>query len=321
MSPLQDLTADVGPIGAQALQAVAGITNERSDQVALGWSEVGGCRACIAHRLRGDEPSDAPDTWRARVGTEMHAALLPVIAEALGAEFEVETRFGGILGHADCTRRDLVLDMKFPSLARVHTYQSEPSLLYGYRMQVQGYAAGLVEAGRCDAEGLQCVVLMAPVDGRYTDWWADIQPFDRDIADAGVARVQAVQDMLDRDEFPGCDKGFAFCSQYCPYGRLQWPDGDADGSDEITDPDAIAVVSEYGTLAAQIRELEKRRDELKPALAGLRGVAGAWRVAERAGRASIDTQAVTETLSLLGIDVPMRRGAPYAVVTRARRAQ
>lgn len=317
MTALAPMTSDA--VVGQALSSVEAMTNDRDSQAALGWSEVGGCRACIAHRQRGDQPSDRPDMWRARVGIELHAALLPVIAEALDARYEIECEYGGVLGHADVVRRDLVLDMKFPTLAKVHTYQSEPSLFYGYRMQVQGYAAGLVKSGECDPKGLKCVVLMAPVDGRFTDWWADIQPYDEDIAVAGVARVTAVSDTLARGEFPACDKGFAFCSKYCPYGRLQWPDGDADGSDEIHDPDALAVVARYGELAAEARVISKQLDELKPALAGLSGVAGAWRVSQVSGRDYLDQAAVTETLSLLGIEVPMRRGAPYARVSRARR--
>ena len=52
----------------------------RSLQVAVGWSEVGGCRAQLGYRLDGTWPSDETDTWGAQRGTAIHAYLKDILA-------------------------------------------------------------------------------------------------------------------------------------------------------------------------------------------------------------------------------------------------
>lgn len=305
-------------IAEQARDAVAGMDNERSRQSDLGWSEVGGCRATLYYRLSGVAATNITDGWRARVGTELHAALLPTVARALGGRYEIETTYGGIRGHSDLVCPSLIGDLKTPALRRSRLYQHDPSLLYGYRLQIQGYAAGLVKAAEVDPDGLKCAIIFAPVDGTYADWWADVQPYDRDVADAGVERVAKIQELVDAGTPPPCSKGFEFCGTYSPYADLEWPDGDTDG-DQITDPDSVAAVTEYGELSAQIRKLTKERDEYKPMLAGLSGVAGDWKISQSRGRDSLDQAEVRSMLELMGLDVPMVHGAPFARVSRARK--
>ena len=47
----------------------------RSTQAAVGWSEVGGCRAAVGYRLDGAWATDDTDTWGAQRGTAIHEYL------------------------------------------------------------------------------------------------------------------------------------------------------------------------------------------------------------------------------------------------------
>ena len=72
----------------------------RSLQQAVGWSEVGGCRAAIGFRLDGAWATDDTDTWAAQRGTAIHEYLGPILADA-DVRTEVDTIYRGIPGHAD----------------------------------------------------------------------------------------------------------------------------------------------------------------------------------------------------------------------------
>ena len=51
----------------------------RSLQSAVGWSEVGGCRAALGYRLDGAWATDETDTWAAQRGTAFHNYLEPIV--------------------------------------------------------------------------------------------------------------------------------------------------------------------------------------------------------------------------------------------------
>src|SRR5450755_2973660 len=118
----------------------------RSLQQAVGWSEVGGCRAAIGFRLDGAFTTDDTDTWAAQRGTAIHEYLEPILT-APGVRTEVDTIYRGIPGHADLVEPDAVTDFKTTSLANSKLWASDHSLLRPKRVQAHGYAAGLVDAG------------------------------------------------------------------------------------------------------------------------------------------------------------------------------
>ena len=141
----------------------------RSLQSAVGWSEVGGCRAALGYRLDGAWATDETDTWAAQRGTAFHNYLEPIIA-GLGVRTEVDTMYRGIPGHADLVGPDWLGDIKTKTLANAKTWQSDPATMRQARIQAHGYAAGLVDVGELPGD---CTVrlLVIPVDGTFTDWW------------------------------------------------------------------------------------------------------------------------------------------------------
>lgn len=252
----------------------------RSVQAEVGWSEAGGCRSAIGYRLSGTWASDETDGWAATRGTAIHKLMEEVMDGVPGMRTELETRYRGILGHADLVQitKDAVRDWKTTKLANSLLWQRDPDVLRQKRIQGHGYAAGLIDDGTLPEDC--CVALVViPVDGGYDDWWMWEEPFDRALADEGADRVEWVAAQLAAGEPLPKDKHLSFCTSWCPFVSLCRPERDDEQGSEITDPDVAAAIRGYGEVTAEISGLYK----IKDAFAGqIRGVTGTtpdgWRV-------------------------------------------
>lgn len=248
----------------------------RSNQAAVGWSEVGGCRAALGFRLDGTWASDETDTWAAQRGTAIHEYLEHVITGP-GVRTEMDTEYRGIPGHADVVTDTTCWDFKTTSLASSRLWQSDHSLLRQKRIQVHGYAAGLIDAGLLP-EGADVGLLVVPVDGTFADWWAYQEPFDRSLADEGADRLEAVRQMMAEGAALPKDMPYAWCETYCAFFSLCRTPGEARESEIITDPELVAAVAAYGNAAKQATALGKEKDRLAGIIRGLNGIAGEWKV-------------------------------------------
>ncbi len=295
----------------------------RSLQQAVGWSEVGGCRAALGFRLDGAFTTDDTDSWAAQRGTALHEYLGPIL-DGPGVRIEVETSYRGIPGHADIVEPDAVIDIKTTSLANSKLWAGDHSLLYPKRVQVHGYAAGLVDAGELPAD---CTVrlLVVPVDGTFADWWAYEEPFNRALADEGADRLEWVRERMAAGEPLPKDKPYAFCEKWCSYFSLCRDAYDPKALPEITDPELARAVTRYGELGLQIKPLADEKDILAPLVRGLRGIAGGWRVST--GKPG-DDKDVPDLAAMLadyaerGEPVPMTTkpgNAPRLTVTRIKK--
>lgn len=299
-------------------------TRPRSVQTAVGWSEVGGCRAALGFRLDGAWATDETDTWAAQRGTALGDYLETILA-APGVRTQVDTTYRGIPGHADIVEPDAVDDLKTTSLANSKLWADDHSLLRPKRIQVHGYAAGLVDAGELPAD---CTVrlLVIPVDGTFADWWAYEEPFDRALADEGADRLEWVRERMAAGMPLPKDKPVHFCQSWCPFVSLCREPGEADDGAEITDPEYAAAVAAYGEANARYSEAEKTKKRLAPMIRGLRGTAGEWRVSTGEpgeDKEVIDENAVRADYAARGENVPMttRPGnAPRLTVTRIKKA-
>lgn len=260
---------------------------ERSQQVAVGMSELGGCRSAIGYRLTGAWESDATDTWRAIVGTAMHDWLTELRGKAFPhLEYDHHVSYRGTGGHPDEVDpvADRVAEWKFPRLSTSRLWRDDPEAFAAKRMQAHGYAAGLVDAGIL-TPACTVVVCVMPVDGTYEDWWTHEEPFDRAIADQGAARREQVEAMIAADQPLPRDKPFTWCEQFCEFFTMCRGATPAPENEPITDPELAAAGRQYGELLEQIRPLEQRKKALATELRGHRGVIGdpdagdAWRVA------------------------------------------
>ena len=249
----------------------------RSVQVAVGWSEVGGCRAALGYRLRGDFITDDPDTWAAQRGTAIHEYLQTAL-DGDGVWFELDTEYRGIPGHVDMVDGYGVTDFKTTSLANSKLWATDHSLLRPKRIQAHGYAAGLVDEDRVDEEGLTVRLLIIPVDGTFADWWAYEEPFDRSLADEGADRLEDVRERMARGEPLPKDKPYAWCVAWCPFVSMCRDGDDPKAAEVITDPEMVAAVTAYGETHAVYAAAEKEKKRLAGIIRGLRGTAGEWRI-------------------------------------------
>jgi len=296
----------------------------RSQQAALGWSEVGGCRAQIAYRLEGAWPSDEPDTWPAQRGTAIHDYLQKILHASGDVLTEVETSYRGIPGHADLVEPTAVTDVKSTRLANSRLWAGDHSLLREKRVQANGYAAGLVDAGLLP-EDATVRLLIVPADGTFADWWAYEEPFDRSLADEGADRLEEVRERMASGAHMPKDKPYAWCKDWCEFFTLCRSTDVPDDADEITDPELAAAVAAYGEANAIESAAKKDKERLAGLIRGLRGTAGDWRISlSRAGdpKEVIDEAAVRADYDRLGFAVPMTEkpgSAPRMNVTRIKR--
>jgi hypothetical protein len=258
----------------------------RSLQSAVGWSEVGGCRAQIGFRLDGTWPSDDTDTWAAQRGTAIHEYLQNILGGPT-VRVEVETTYAGIPGHADLvdvyervTRvigDTSVVDIKTTKLSNSQLWAANPNLLREKRIQAHGYAAGLVDTGELP-EGCTVRLLVVPVDGTFEDWWAWEEQFDRSLADEGAARLDEVRERMARGEVLPKDKPYAFCATYCNFFSLCRSQDNPQVGEVITDPELAAAIAAYGEAVKAESAAKKVKERLGPMIRGLRGTAGDWRI-------------------------------------------
>ncbi|MBO0813852.1 MAG: hypothetical protein J2P30_01660 [Actinobacteria bacterium] len=277
----------------------------RSVQQAVGWSELGGCRAALGYRLDGAWPSDETDNWAAVRGTALHEYLEPVLA-ADGVRTEVDTIYRGVPGHADLVGERWVADLKTKTLASSRVWQGDPATMKQARIQVHGYAAGLVDAGELP-EDCTVRILVVPIDGTFSDWWCYEEPFDRSLADEGIERLDEVRRLLAEGAPLPKDKPWSWCSKWCPFVSLCRTPGD-DAGEPITDPDIAAAVAAYGQMSESISALERDRKKLAPMLAGLNGTAGDWRVsmsAEGKPKPVPDEDAIRAAYEARGEEMPV----------------
>ena len=251
----------------------------RSSQAEVGWSEVGGCRSALGFRVRGDWESDEPDGWGAARGTAIHGLMEEVLRGRPGVRTEATTSYRGIPGHADLIVIDetSVTDHKTTKLANSQLWKQKPSALRQKRIQAQGYAAGLIDAGELP-ETATVRLLVIPVDGTYDDWWAWEEPFDRSLADEGADRLEWVRDRVAAGEPLPKDEPYRFCADWCRWFSMCRSGDDPEAPEEITDPELVAAVAAYGEAAQQVTALGKEKDRLASLIRGLRGTADGWRI-------------------------------------------
>jgi hypothetical protein len=297
----------------------------RSVQVSVGWSEVGGCRAALGFRLDGAWESDETDTWGAQRGTAIHEYMQEILA-APGVRMEVDTEYRGIPGHADIVDATSVVDIKTSKLANSRLWAANPDLLLEKRIQVHGYAAGLVDAGELPGDA-DVRLLVVPVDGTFADWWTYEETFDRALADMGADRLDDVRERMASGERLPKDKPYAYCREWCSFFSLCRAQDDPDAAEEITDPELSAAVAAYGEAAGQVTQLGKEKDRLAELIRGLRGTtASGWRIGlSKPGdpKTVLDEAAVRADYEARGFLAPETEkpgAAPRLNVTRIKKA-
>lgn len=248
----------------------------RSQQTALGMSEVGGCQRRVGYRLAGVKPTNTSGSVPAVMGTAVHTAVEQVYKEMQAAGLfpaddliEHEVRYAGILGHLDRydSVRSRAHDTKTTNqrwLDHIKLHGPDKQHLW----QIHLYGAALIQAGRRVREVV--------IDYIARDTGQDhqvIRPFDpqhvRDALDWLATIRELPVEMINRGYAPDS----AFCGN-CPFRDLCW-DGATRGRDPRSvlyadNPDAARWARQLREARQIMAEAEALEKEAKGALDALR---------------------------------------------------
>lgn len=279
----------------------------RSQQTAIGVSELGGCKRKVWHKLNGDVETNTTKRLPAILGTAIHHAIEQAFAddEALIEErVEVDGYPPATIDYYSPKHKEVV-DWKTITLKSVPYFVSKQK-----RWQVQTYAYLLTLTGK----QVDTVTLVGiPRDGTEDDIQVYSEPYDESVALSALAWLANVEALTEAPA-PEMD-AISFCSKYCGfYGSVcsGIPKGFA--GEPITDDVVTKAALDYAKADKAIKELESAKESARLALEGVSGVTVdgitvSW--SETKGRSTPDIDAIK---SLLG-DVPMKLGAPSTRLT------
>ena len=189
---------------------------DRSKQVEIGPSSVGGCRRQVYYHLT-EQPTTNPDTeaLAAILGTFIHAGISEAIKreDPFGDNFLIEQAFeyDGLKGHVDLFIRDagLVVDWKTTKKKSLRYFPSEQQRwqvqLYGWLLSNNGY------------EVKEVALVAIARDGDMNDIRTHTEPYDEAIAKDALAWLGSVQKLAAYREIPPAEKYAGFCAAYCRY--------------------------------------------------------------------------------------------------------
>ena len=190
---------------------------DRSQQVEVGPSSIGGCRRQVWHELKQTPTTNHnTESLAAILGTFIHAGIEKAIRrdDPFGDNFliEVEVEHEGLKGHVDLFMKDkgLVVDWKTTKVKSLRYFPSQQQ-----RWQVQIYGYLLEKAGH----KVNHVALVAiPRDGEMGDIRAHVEPYDPPTAEAGIDWLNQIKSLIANNEpAPEPSESLFFCSRYCSY--------------------------------------------------------------------------------------------------------
>lgn len=186
---------------------------DRSQQVEIGASSIGGCRRQAWHIINQTPKTNTnTENLAAILGTAIHAHLAEAIkfSDPFGDNFliEQEVRTEDLKGHVDLYIKSAkkVVDWKTITKKKIKEFPSEQQImqinLYGYLLKANGYE-------------VQTVALVGiSRDGTMKDIKVWEQSYNEDLALQGLEWLKDVRAMV---EAPAPEKSVFFCRNYCSY--------------------------------------------------------------------------------------------------------
>lgn len=271
----------------------------QSDEHLIGPSEIGGCRAYLAHMVSRTPRDPEP-------GIKLAAFAGSAIGDRIEAEWvtaDPDTRHQvpittvypsglSVSGSADIVTPTTVVDLKTKNGLNL-VRRTGPT--FAHRAQLQTYLLGLIQSGTLPP-GSTGVLAYIDRSGADEDPAVFEYHLDMDTIEEIDSRLEDVMyaAMHDLDGAPR-DMPYDFCSNYCPFFTH------CRGKDEhlaaglITSEEHLSAVKAYREALAQESQAKKIKDEAKAVLAGISG---------RAGDLEVTWSHVNETL----IETYMRPG-------------
>lgn len=190
---------------------------DRSQQVEVGPSAIGGCRRQVYHILKqSPKVNSNTESLASILGTFIHAGIAEAIKreDPFGDNFiiEQEVTFGNLKGHVDLFIKDLgmVVDWKTTKKTSLRYF---PKLQQ--RMQVQVYGYLLAQNGH---EVKNVALVAIPRDGIMTEIRAHVEAYDEALALEGLAWLNDLRALVALNgPAPEPTERLNFCAAYCDY--------------------------------------------------------------------------------------------------------
>lgn len=191
-------------------------SRDRSKQVEIGPSSLGGCRRQVYYNLT-DQPVTNPETesLAAILGTFIHSGISEAIVreDPFGDNFiiEQEVNHAGIKGHVDLFIKDegMVVDWKTTKKKSLRYF---PSIQQRWQVQTYGYL--LANNGH---EVKQVALVAIPRDGEMGEIRVHVEEYNEAIALEAIAWLEEVKALAEKKTAPPAEKWAGFCSSYCKY--------------------------------------------------------------------------------------------------------
>ena len=192
-------------------------SRDRSTQVEIGPSQIGGCRRQVYHQLKNTvETNPYTESLAAILGTFIHSGIANSMArqDPFSENLLIEQEFiaGDLKGHVDLYIKDqkMVVDWKTTKLSSLRYF---PSAQQKMQVQLYGY---LLEANGYEVENVALVAI--PRDGLMGDIKSRVFKYDPEIAKQGIAWLEDVKQLAVSSESPPApEKDAIFCANYCSY--------------------------------------------------------------------------------------------------------
>jgi CRISPR/Cas system-associated exonuclease Cas4 (RecB family) len=189
---------------------------DRSKQVEIGPSSLGGCRRQVYYSLTA-QPTTNPDTesLAAILGTFIHAGISEAIVreDPFGDNFiiEEEVNHNGLKGHVDLFIKDsgMVVDWKTTKKKSLRYFPSQQQ-----RWQVQTYGWLLASNGH---QVNQVALVAIPRDGDMADIRVHVEQYDERIALEAIAWLDEIKALATDKTPPPAEKWAGFCTNYCRF--------------------------------------------------------------------------------------------------------
>jgi hypothetical protein len=189
---------------------------DRSKQVEIGPSSLGGCRRQVYYNLI-SQPVTNPETesLAAILGTFIHSGISEAIVreDPFGDNFIIEEQVshGGLKGHVDLFIKDsgMVVDWKTTKKKSLRYFPSQQQ-----RWQVQTYGWLLSQNGH---EVKQVALVAIPRDGDMAEIRVHVETYDEAIALEAIAWLDEVKALAASKIAPAPEKWAGFCSNYCKF--------------------------------------------------------------------------------------------------------
>lgn len=266
--------------------------SERSNQVEIGASELGGCRRRVWLRLNGQYDTNKNTlVLSSFMGTAIHTAIEKLFVHDKSVETEVEVSSRGLKGHIDLIADNTITDWKTIVKKNIGYFGSRQQ-----KWQVHSYGLMANDNGIA-IDTVQLVGI--PRDGNENDIVVLTEQYDESIALEALNWLEEIKLMV---EPPAPEKDATFCADYCSfYGACKGRTKESD-TYVIDDFDVNQAAKDYVALGAQIKELEAKQDGAKSILEGANGTTPdgiriSW--SEIKGRESIDENEVQKLLGFI----------------------